>query len=166
MNGTYINKIERATMSVCLSFSCGHYNLDLTVASVMVLPFRVHIDSEDSAKPRVGGNMDPWWHFELLNYPTQKPTYPGLPIMSENILSDYLSQLEFLFLLPTAISSHLHSYMSRLLLSSPISNLSLASFCYLSAMLIFSSRKDSLLFVVLITFLQTSLLISFAWLCF
>ena len=59
MKGTYINKAERATVSVCLSSSCGHYNLDLTVASVMVLPFRVHTDSEDSVKPRVGGNMDP-----------------------------------------------------------------------------------------------------------
>ena len=59
MNNTYINKTKRATGSVCLSSSCGHYYLDLTLASAMVLPFRGHVDGKDSEKPRVGGNPDP-----------------------------------------------------------------------------------------------------------
>ena len=118
MNNTYINKTKRATGSVCLSSSCGHYYLDLTLASAMVLPFRGHVDSEDSEKPGVGGNPDLWWHFDSLNSPAHKPSYPGLAIMSENIT---LGLFKPVWVLISVVYSYQQPspLISQMLLSSP-----------------------------------------------
>lgn len=77
------------------------------------MPFRGHVDSEDSEKPGVGENLDP---DDILTseFPSpHKPSYPGLAIMSENLTG--ISQVELI-----SVSGYQQPpLISQMVLSSP-----------------------------------------------
>lgn len=61
--------------SDCLSSSCGHYYLDVTLALVIMLSFRGHIGSENSGEPREAT----WTSDNILSHRIIQPR--GLPAL-------------------------------------------------------------------------------------